>query len=109
TTASSQPTPLHTAADAPFFELKGAIESILSLFTPAGGPAALAFTTEGTPSWLQPGRSATALLNNAPIAHFGELAHTQAQHRKLRQPVYLAQLDLAALYDLPLKRVTAHD
>jgi phenylalanyl-tRNA synthetase beta chain len=27
----------------------------------------------------------------------------------LRQPVYLAQLDLDRLYELPLKRVTAHD
>jgi phenylalanyl-tRNA synthetase beta chain len=109
TTAQPQATPLHTAQDAPFFELKGAIESLLSLFTPAGSPAALSFSTVGAPTWLQPGRSATALLNNTPIAHFGELAATQAQHRKLRQPIYLAQIDLAALYDLPLKRVTAHD
>src|SRR6266851_2387402 len=109
TTAQPQATPLHTAQDAPFFELKGAIESLLSLFTPAGGPAALTFSTVATPAWLQPGRSATPLLNNHPIAHFGELAATQAQHRKLRQPVYLAQIDLAALYELPLKRVTAHD
>ena len=99
--------PLHRQ-DAPFFELKGAIESLLSLFTPPGGPAALTFTAEA-PAWLQPGRSATALLNNQPIAHFGELATPQLEARKLRQPVYLAQLDLARLYDLPLKRVTAHD
>ena len=108
TTATPQSTPLHTAQDAPFFELKGVIESLLSLFTPVGGPAALTFTPEA-PSWLQSGRSATALLNNQPIAHFGELTQTQTQHRKLRQPVYLAELNLAALYDLPLKKVTAHD
>jgi len=109
TTAQPQATTLYTSQDAPFFELKGAIESLLSLFTPAGGPAALSFSTVGAPAWLQPGRSATALLNNTPIAYFGELANTQAQHRKLRQPVYLAQIYLAALYDLPLKKVTAHD
>jgi phenylalanyl-tRNA synthetase beta chain len=101
-------TALHTAQDAPFFELKGAIESLLSLFTLTGGPAALTFTSEA-PAWLQPGRSATALLNNAPIAHFGELTQTETHRRKLRQPIYLAQLDLATLYTLPLKRVTAHD
>ncbi len=100
--------PLHTAQDAPIFELKGAIESLLSLFTLTGGPAALTFTS-GAPAWLQPGRSATALLNNAPIAHFGELTQTETHRRKLRQPIYLAQLDLATLYTLPLKRVTAHD
>jgi len=70
--------------------------------------SALTFTPE-VPAWLQPGRSATALLNGAPIAHFGELAHTQRDQRKLRQPIYLAQLDLAKLYELPLKKVTAHD
>ena len=126
-------TRLHTAAEAPIFELKAAIESLLSLFDLSGkremssrpersaveGPAslptpstqpqpALTFTTE-TPAWLEPGRSATALLNNQPIAHFGELAQSQQEARKLRQPVYLAQIDLAALYELPLKRITARE
>jgi phenylalanyl-tRNA synthetase beta chain len=133
TTAQPHATPLHTATDAPFFELKGAIESILSLFTltpekessfrpeaahsatvvekpaaPYKRTSALTFTPE-VPAWLQPGRSATALLNGAPIAHFGELAHPQRDQRKLRQSIYLAQLDLAKLYELPLKKVTAHD
>jgi phenylalanyl-tRNA synthetase beta chain len=109
TTATPQPTPpLNIAKDAPFFELKGAIESLLSLFSPTGGSEAITFTPEA-PAWLQPGRSATVLLNNKPIAHFGELDQTQAQHRKLRQPVYLAELDLATVYELPLKKITAHD
>jgi phenylalanyl-tRNA synthetase beta chain len=108
TTAHPQVTPLHSAQDAPIFELKGAIESVTSLFTLTGGPSALTFAPEA-PAWLQPGRSATALLNKTPIAHFGELSTPETQRRKLRQPIYLAQLDLAALYALPLKRVTAHD
>jgi phenylalanyl-tRNA synthetase beta chain len=107
-TGHAAQTPLHSASDAPFFELKGAIESVTSLFTPQGGPAALSFSAEA-PRWLQPGRSATALLNNHPIAYFGELATSEVQKRKLRQPIYLAQLDLAALYELPLKKITAHD
>ena len=108
TTAAAKYSNLYSAEDAPFFELKGAIESILSLFAPNGGPNALTFKPEA-PAWLQPGRSATALLNNHPIAYFGELAHTQKETRKLRQSVYLAQLDLATLYDLPLRKITAHD
>jgi phenylalanyl-tRNA synthetase beta chain len=107
-TGSSTTTDRYTAQSPLFFELKGAIESVLSLFTPPGGPAAITFTAEA-PAWLEPGRAATALVNNQPIAHFGELAHTQRDARKLRQPVYLAQLDLAKLYELPLKKVTAHD
>ena len=108
TTAAAKYSNLYSAEDAPFFELKGAIESLLSLFTPPGGPAALTFTPYA-PNWLQPGRSATALVNHQPIACFGELIQTQKEARKLRQPVYLAQLDLAALYEFPLKKVTAHD
>jgi phenylalanyl-tRNA synthetase beta chain len=98
----------YTAESPSFFELKGAIESILSIFTPPGGPAALTFKAIA-PAWLEPGRSATALLNNEPIAYFGELAASQLEARKLRQPVFLAQLDLARLYELPLKRVTARE
>jgi len=194
TTATPQPTaPLQIAADAPFFELKGAIESLLSLFDlrEAGSnkkkdssllpglsaekdpsflpvlsaekdpsvlpglsaekdssvlsglsaekdssvlpglsaekdssfrpeaahlaaavekPAVASFTfTPEAPAWLQPGRAATVLLNNQPIAYFGELAHAQKEARKLRQPLYLAQLDLAKLYELPLKKITAHE
>jgi phenylalanyl-tRNA synthetase beta chain len=97
------------AAQSPlFFELKGTIESLISLFTLPGGASALRFTAE-TPAWLQPGRSATALVNNQPIACFGELATTEATQRKLRQPIFLAQMDLATLYELPLKKITAHD
>jgi phenylalanyl-tRNA synthetase beta chain len=107
-TGNTTAIPPHFAQDTPFYELKGAIESLLSLFTPPGGPAALTFSAE-TPAWLQPGRSATALLNNHPIACFGELSASETQRRKLRQPVYLAQLDLTQLYELPLKKVTAHD
>jgi phenylalanyl-tRNA synthetase beta chain len=98
----------YTAQSPLFFELKGAIESLISLFTPPGGASALTFTAE-TPAWLQPGRSATALVNNQPIAYFGELATIEATQRKLRQPIFLAQMDLATLYELPLKKITAHD
>jgi phenylalanyl-tRNA synthetase beta chain len=98
----------YTAQSPLFFELKGAIESLISLFAPPGGASALTFTAE-TPAWLQPGRSATALVNNQPIAYFGELATIEATQRKLRQPIFLAQMDLATLYELPLKKITAHD
>ena len=103
-TGSVSATPLHSAADAPIFELKGVIESLLSLFA----PATVTFTSEA-PAWLQPGRGASALLNGTPIAYFGELTQAETHKRKLRQPIFLAQLDLATLYSLPLKQVTARD
>ena len=124
TIANPQNTPPHMGQDVPFFEIKGAIESILSLFdlshvilSAAMNPRILrdapmmsgvTFTSKA-PAWLQPGRSATALVNNEPIAHFGELSAAEAAQRKLRQPVYLAQLDLAKLYALPLRKVTARE
>ncbi|MBS1822461.1 MAG: phenylalanine--tRNA ligase subunit beta [Acidobacteria bacterium] len=109
TSAAMQPTALHSAADAPVFELKGVIESLASLVALPGGGAALSFTTANAPAWLETGRSAVALLNGRPFAVFGELAASEREARKLRQPVYLAQLDLAWLYELPLKRAASHD
>lgn len=55
------------------------------------------------------GRAATALLVGKPIAWFGELSHGEQERRKLRQPVYLAEIDLAAFYALPLRKTTARE
>jgi phenylalanyl-tRNA synthetase beta chain len=105
-------TRLHSARDAGIFELKGVVESLLSLFTAsadAPGTSAAEATTysANTPAWIEPGRGATALLGERPIACFGELAGAQREARKLRQPVCLAQVDLEALYALPLRQTTA--
>lgn len=97
-------TSLHSAQDASFFELKGAIESLLSLFT----CGEVTFTAEAS-NWLQQGRAATALLNGERVAQFGELSASETARRKLRQPIYLAQVDLEKLYALPLRKVMAHE
>ena len=97
-------TSLHSAQDASFFELKGAIESLLSLFT----YGEVIFTAEAS-NWLQQGRAATALLNGDPVAQFGELSASETARRKLRQPIYLAQVDLEKLYALPLRKIMAHE
>ena len=49
------------------------------------------------------------MLDGDPIACFGELAAAERETRKLRQPVYLAEIDIAALYTLPLRRATARE
>jgi phenylalanyl-tRNA synthetase beta chain len=103
-TGSTTPGALYSAADAPFYELKGAIESLLSLTDHPG----LSFTPEA-PKWLEAGRSATACIGDKPIARFGELVAAEQAARKLRQPVFLAEIDLALLYSLPLKKVTARE
>ena len=107
-------TRVHSGKDVGVFELKGVIESLLSLF--AASPDALSTSAASrltfsadVPAWLDPGRGATALLDGMPIACFGELAAAEREARKLRQPVYLAEVDLEALYRLPLRRATARE
>jgi phenylalanyl-tRNA synthetase beta chain len=102
------------AKDAGIFELKGVIESLLSLFAVSADSLAVSAITSTTftndaPAWLERGRGATASLNGKPIACFGELSATEREVRKLRQPVYIAEVDLDVLYSLPLRRATAGD
>jgi phenylalanyl-tRNA synthetase beta chain len=68
----------------------------------------VSFSTDA-PAWIEPGRGATALLNGQTIASFGELFSGEREARKLRQPVYLAEINLEALYGLPLRRATARE
>lgn len=107
-------TALHSAKDVGVFELKGVVESLLREF--AAGADALnvsaaesaTYSTE-TPAWLQPGRGATVMVGAKRIGCFGELAAQEREARKLRQPVYLAEVDLEELYKLPLRRATARE
>jgi phenylalanyl-tRNA synthetase beta chain len=111
-------TRLHSAKDAGIFELKGVVESLVSLFAMSSAESAdasaisaaqrLKFSPDA-PAWLEPGRGATALLDGRPVAYFGELAAREREARKLRQPVYLAEIDVEALYGLPLRRSTARE
>ena len=96
--------PVNLAADAPFYELKGVLESLFSLFTTPEPTL-----TPATASLYEPGRAATFSLGGHLIATFGQLSLIEAARRKLRQPVYLAELDLAALLAHPLRRPTAQE
>ena len=105
-TGAATATALYKNVDAPFYELKGAIESLTSLFDTRGEP--LTFTPDAA-VWLQSGRCASAFVGATRIAAFGELSAAQSGQRKLRQPVFLAEIDLAALYALPLRTATARE
>ena len=107
-------TPLHSAKDAGIYEMKGVVESLLGLF--AASPDALsasavdkAIFSADTPAWIEPGRGATVTLDGAAVGCFGELSSKELAARKLRQPVFIAEVDLDALYALPLKRATARE
>ena len=105
-------TPLHSSNDAGIFELKGLVESLLSLFATSNetlnaSAAEKSVFAADTPCWIEAGRGATVTVEGKIIACFGELAFGEREARKLRQPVYLAEIDLEALYALPLRRATA--
>ena len=107
-------TGLHSAKDAGIFELKGIIETLLSLFAvspndlASSAAGAVTFCTD-TPDWIERGRGAVASLSGREVAWFGELSFAEREARKLRQPVYVAEIDIERLYALPLRRATARD
>jgi phenylalanyl-tRNA synthetase beta chain len=107
-------TRLHAAKDAGIYELKGIVESLVSVFAVSpealsrSAVEALTFSPD-TPDWLEPGRGAIALFGGKPIARLGELVSSEREGRKLRQSVYLAEVNLELLYKLPLRRPTARD
>jgi phenylalanyl-tRNA synthetase beta chain len=98
-------TPLHSAEDAPFFELKGAIESLLGLFA----TQEVLFQGEGVPVAFEAGRGAVVKLGETVVASFGQLASAETTPRKLRQPVYLAEVRLAELLRLPMRHAVARE
>jgi phenylalanyl-tRNA synthetase beta chain len=113
-TGAARATGLHTAKDAGIFELKGVVESLLSLFAASpddlssNAADAVVFSTD-TPAWIAPGRGAVARLNSREIAWFGELAAAEREARKLRQHVCVAEVDVHALCRRPLRRATARE
>jgi phenylalanyl-tRNA synthetase beta chain len=98
-------TPPHMAHDAPFFEVKGAVESLLGLFD----LPQVEYTAEGAPSLYEPGRAAIATAGGAVLASFGQLSSAEAARRKLRQPVYLAEVKLAELLKFRLRHPLAKE
>ncbi len=51
-----------------------------------------------TAEYFHPGRSARARVNGVVVAQFGQIHPEVAAARKLRQDVFLAELDLEQLY-----------
>jgi phenylalanyl-tRNA synthetase beta chain len=83
-----------------FRSLKGDLESLLGVFE----CGEIRYDRE-TSEYFHPGRSARALINGLPLAQFGQLAARDAAARKLREDIYLAEIDLERLYALPLRKM----
>ena len=103
-TGGERASSLYKADDALFYELKGALETLLAKFA-----GSVTFDANDLPGWTAPGRGARALLDGAAVAVFGELSPAESQRRKLRQTVALAEVDAAALLHRALRQPVAQE
>jgi phenylalanyl-tRNA synthetase beta chain len=87
-----------TAGEA-FRGFKGDVENLLAAF------AGEITYDRGAAEYFHPGRSARALLKGAPVAEFGQVNAEVSAGRKLRQDVFLAEIELERLYAAGLRRV----
>src|SRR5882724_2693244 len=82
--------------DLDFFDLKGAVESACSAMRLAGlnfRPASVLHLREG--------QSAAIFVGDQEVGTIGRLADSVSAEYKFRQPVFVAELDLTILLDLP--------
>jgi phenylalanyl-tRNA synthetase beta chain len=80
-----------TPRDYSFADLKGDIDAL--------GALANSFTwNEGGPGWLHPARRGRVAAEKEAIGEAGELTRRVADQLKLRQPIFLAELELQPLY-----------
>jgi phenylalanyl-tRNA synthetase beta chain len=95
-TGSIAPDDWRTDRQIDFYDLKGAIESLLAGLNLSG------FTIErGGVEYLHPGQSAALIRDGQEIARFGRLHPRVAALYKFRQPVYVGEIDFETLLDLP--------
>jgi phenylalanyl-tRNA synthetase beta chain len=90
----------HAAAGEAFRSFKGDLENLLAPF--AYGK--LNFDRKAA-EYFHPGRSARALMEGTVVAQFGQIAEGVKQARKLRQDVFLAEIDLEQLHARGLRQV----
>jgi phenylalanyl-tRNA synthetase beta chain len=96
----SQKTQAWGTRDGGFFDLKGDVENLLHAFQ----HKSLKYDAQ-TSDYYDPGRSARAVMDGAVVAHFGQIQSDIAAARKLRQPVFIAELYLDQLYAQGLRKV----
>jgi phenylalanyl-tRNA synthetase beta chain len=83
----------HAVAAEAFRSFKGDVENLLAAF--AYGE--ISFDRQ-TAEYFHPGRSARVLVDGAVVGQFGQIAENVKAERKLRQDVFLAEIDLERLH-----------
>jgi len=79
-----------------FFDLKGHVETLLDAFEVGN------LRLERTDRY-HPGRGARAVVDGTVLAEFGQLHPDVAAARKLKQDIYVAEINLDHLFALPLR------
>lgn len=79
-----------------FYDLKGSVEAVLRALNFTG----VAFERTSV-EYLHPGQSAVARLNGTVVARLGRVHPRIASSFKLRQPVFLGEIDFETLLQLP--------
>ncbi|MEB3286316.1 MAG: phenylalanine--tRNA ligase subunit beta [Vampirovibrionales bacterium] len=80
-----------------FYLLKGTVENLLHRLFGKFLPV-LSFSPETELNHLHPGKAAQILLEGKPVGVFGELHPLKQSALKLRQPVYVAELNLELIF-----------
>jgi phenylalanyl-tRNA synthetase beta chain len=84
-----------------FFDLKGAVESLLTSFQ----YKSLHYDADVGTDYYHPGKSARAVMDGVTIARFGELHPELASARKLKQEIFVAEIFLDRLYQKALRQI----
>ncbi len=96
-------TSIVSASDALFFEVKGAVEDVVSRFvTPL-----VSFVGEELPGWIEAGRGARMVAGEVTLGWLGELTIAERERRKLKETVVMAELLVPALCAHALKQPLA--
>ncbi len=93
-----------------FFDVKGVVEQVLARFQ-ARAVSFDRFPPESglMPPWLHPYCAARAAVNGVTVGWFGQLHPREAEARKIKEAVFVGELYLDRLYQLPLRQPTAHE
>lgn len=84
-----------------FFDLKGDLELLFALFD----VASLDFAPSQCP-YHEAGLGGRFAVDKSDLARFGQVSQEVSREYKLRQPVYIAEVDLERLLAFPLRRLS---
>lgn len=81
-----------------FFDVKGDLNLLLSEFEVSSFEV-----QQGAAEYYHPGRSAKVVANGELVAQFGQIHPDVATARKIKQEIYVAEIYLDPLFQLPLR------